>query len=150
MTSVFDPDAFMNQTVEGENDTKFEPIPEGEYPAVIDTIQFRSVDTKAGPRVVLDVMYELQDAAVKEQLGRDSLKVRQSIFIDTTPSGAIDLGRGKNVGLGKLRAAVNQNTPGWQPAMLQGAGPVLVKVGHRPDKNDPSVVFAEVKAVGKF
>lgn len=150
--SAFDPDTFMDGDVEGEMDTVIVPVPVGDYQAIIDKVEARQIEGKDGKpdRVVCDVIWEVHDNAVKELLGRDKVTVKQSLWLDTLDSGALDLGPGKNVGLGKVRAALGQNKPGekWSLRMLNGAGPAMIKVGHRPDKNDPSVTYAEVKSVG--
>jgi hypothetical protein len=44
------------------------------------------------------------------------------VWLDITPQGSLDMGRGKNVHLNRLREAFNQNRPGqpWNPMMLVG------------------------------
>lgn len=74
--------------------------------------------------------------------------VRQTLWLDTTESGGLDFGKGKNVGLGRLREALGQNAPGkpWAPGMLVG-GVAKVKVSHSIDKRDNVTINADVKAV---
>lgn len=147
--SVFDPDSFLETSTEGAMDTQYKPIPVGEYAAVIEDIKLQSFPGKDGEeRHVLNVIYNIIDSDLLAELERDKVTVRQSIWLDLTPTGAFDLGPGKNVGLGKLRAAVGQNHGSWAPRMLKGAGPLLVNVGHRPAKNSDEI-YAEVKSVGK-
>jgi len=129
--SVFDPNTFIHNEVKGEMDTVQVPIPEGEYPAFIDEVTAQAIDTKNGQQMALNVLFTITDDEVKEELGRDVVIARQTVWLDLDDNGALDLGKGKNVGLGKLRAAVGQNTAkAWAPGMLQGAGPVKVMITH--------------------
>lgn len=148
--SPFDPDTFMTTSTDGANSTVSEPVPSGDFNAVIDKVDVRPVETKNGQSYSMDVTWNILDDAVKSKLDRDKVTVRQSIWLDMTAQGQLDMGKGKNVGLGRLRSAVGQNDPGkpWAPGMLTGAGPALIKVGHRADKNSDQI-FAEVKAVAK-
>lgn len=147
--SAFDPDSFLNEQVEGALSTSFEPIPEGEFLAVIGSEE-KSIQVRqtAKGSTILDVTWELQDAELSTQLGRDKLTVRQSLFLDLTPEGTLDRGKGKNVQLGKLRAALNQNDPNrpWTFGHLKGAGPAMIRVTQRPS-DDESVIYNDVKAV---
>lgn len=148
--STFDPDSFLNETVDGALSTSPEPIPEGEYLAVIGSgdkaIQVRQ--TQKGS-TILDITWEIQDGALAEQLGRQTITVRQSIFLDVTPQGTIDRAKGKNVQLGRLRAALHQNDPSkpWVFGHLKGAGPAMIKVGQRPNPEDETIIYNDVKGV---
>ena len=149
---MFDPDKFMQQTTSEAGSTTFEPIPQGEYSATIDDIKFRSVPTKNGDSVVLDITWLLNAPEVSKQLGRDKLTVRQSAWIDTDSNGGIDMSKGKNVALNRIRDALGQNTAGkaWNPPMLRG-GAAKVQVKHRASKEPGSdALFSDVVAVGKL
>jgi len=124
----------------------FDPIPDGDYTAMISKVERRAVNTKAGPGVVIDITYALQAPDVAARLGRELLTVRQGIFADLTPAGDFDMAKGKNVQLNRVRAAVGQNEAGkpWNLEMLQGAGPLKVHVKLRPDKNAPDVIYNDV------
>lgn len=145
--STFDPDTFMSMTSNESNSTKLEPVPEGEYIALIEDIKLR----QAGDRYPLDVSYLLTDPELAKSLGRDKITVRQTIWLDITSNGTLDHSKGKNVGLGKLRAALSMNEPGkpFSVNMLKGAGPVRIEVKQSPDKNDPETVYSNVVKVGK-
>ena len=142
--SAFDLDKFMEQSAD-VGSTTFEPIPQGEYTAIIDDAVLRT----AGDGVVLDVTFLLQDEAVKAKLGRDKLSVKSGFFLDTTPNGGFDMSKGKNIKLNKLREAVDQNKPGWKVPQLKGAGPLKVLVSLRPDKNSDAI-YNDVKSFGKM
>ena len=150
MNSIFNPDDFMNATTTEANDTTVTPVPPGEYRAQIEKIETREVNGRDGPRYVMDVTYSILDDAVKAELGRDKLTVRQTIWLDVTSQGQIDSGKGKNVGLGRLRQAAGFNVPGkpFALSMLNGAV-VKVTTGLRSSKDDPTTQYAEVKAVGE-
>lgn len=150
--SMFDPDAFLSGTVDQEMDTSIPPIPEGNYKAIVEEVGAR----ESGEYKLLDVTYELLEGEmgegldeIKEQLGRKKLTVRQSIFLDVDESGAIAIGDGKNIGLGRLREAAGQNRSGqpWSPLMLKGVGPLVIGVTQRPDKNDETKVYNDVRRV---
>lgn len=147
---MFDPNQFLDMQTSEALDTKVIPCPVGEYLAVIDKIAAKSGEKDGKPWTILDVVWDIQDEGVKATLSRDKVLVKQGISLDVTDAGSLDFGKGRNVGLGRLREAVGQNTPGrpWSPNMLPGnMGKVIV--GHRPDKNDPSILYAEIKAVTK-
>lgn len=147
--SVFDPSTFLNTQETGALSTSYDPIPDNEYSAFIgageEAVKARS--TQSGQHI-LDVTWEITDPALAEQLGREKVTVRQSIFLDMTAQGTLDRGKGKNVQLGRLREALNQNDPSrpWSPLSLRGAGPAKIKVTSRTTDQG---VFNDVKAVSK-
>lgn len=141
---MFDEDAFMSSTSEGEMDTEFTPVPVGEYPAVVKKLATRSGSSEKGDWAVLDVTWGIDDAQVSKITGFDSPSVRQSIFLDVTESGGLDLGKGKNINLGQLREALGQNGSGaWSPSMLEG-NVATILVEHRLYDGR---TFADVKSV---
>lgn len=150
---TFDADAFLQSSTTDSNDTKIIPCPVGEYMGIIEKITPKQVQFNGGTetRVVLDVLWAVEDAGAKAATGRDLVTVKQTIFLDTTPVGGLDMSQGKNVALGRLRAAVGKNNPGEQFAfaMLPGLS-AKISVSHRQDKNDPETTYAEVKAVTKL
>lgn len=150
VTSTFDPQAFVDMQVSDANDTVLLPVPVGEYTAVaekVDVAQWQSKDgSKAGVKLV--IQWSIDDANVKTFMGRDTVLCRQDIMLDTTPQGSLDMGKGKNVGLGKLRAALGKNTPGVAFSFSQIPGSVAkVKVDQRSDPQDAEKIYSEVKGV---
>lgn len=145
---MFDTNAFLNQTVSGPMSTRLKICPEGEYPAVTDEkMEVKTIKTKDGDRHVCSIYWNILDEAVKTEVGRDKVSVRQDIWLDMDERGVLDGSEGKNVGLGRTREALGQNNdPNWTPAKLKNAGPALVKVTHRKDK-DSDDVYDEVKKV---
>ena len=151
--SIFDPDQFANMTVMEANSTVSTPCPAGEYLAIVKEFKARQWKKKDDPSVVgmaLDILWSVEDQAVKAELDREEVIIKQGIMLDLTIEGGLDMGKGKNIGLGRLREATSLNTPG-QPfafSMLPGR-PAKIVVTHRPDPADTSIVYAEVKAVAK-
>lgn len=147
---MFDATSFLDMSVEGQLDTKAIPCPQGEYAAIAEKVDARQWTGKADPTksgVVLEVVWSIEDANVREQLGRDKVTVKQGIMLDLTDSGTLDMGKGRNLGLGRLREAINQNQPG-QPFSFQNIVGQMAKVtvSHRVDGED---IFAEIKKVAR-
>lgn len=142
--SMFDPDAFMSTNIEGELSTSIPPIPEMEEALLV----IKSVDPRVAGKdkdvIVLDVTFVVDEQEAREATGMDEPSVRSGIFLDILDDGSLDTTEGKNVGLGRLRAAVNQNSAAaWNPAML--IGQVLRgKITQRPEE-DGDRIFNDVK-----
>lgn len=142
--STFDPEMFMNVPVEGANDTKRPIVPAGEYRCQIFKLVPRSGTIENGdkagqPWCSYNLVLEVLDDAVKEELGLDRVFVNHNVFLDLTPDQQLDMGRGKNVALGKVREAVGQNDPSspWSFAMLLGQiVKANVTVGVNPKTHD--------------
>lgn len=141
--SAFDPDLFMNTSTTDSNDTNFVPVPTGEFNAVIDEVK----PGMAGDKPVLKVKWLIDDAEVREVTGQEKPAVTQTVWLDLTAGGGLDMGKGKNVGLGRLREALGQNTPGkpWGPGMLMGQV-ARVQISHRPGK-EAGEIYADIKQV---
>lgn len=151
MTSTFDPTAFLDATTEESMSTSSLPCPVGEYPATIKEVKVRQASSSKDPSQVFftaDIFWTIDDPALCAELERQEIVVKQGIFLDITDQGALDCGKGKNAPLGRLREATNTNKPGMPFSLNQLPGRAAkVTVTHRPDKNDPQTVYAEVKAV---
>jgi len=142
MTSEINLDAFMATEIEGELDTEFTPIPEAEYQALIKEIK---PGTTPKGSAFMEVIWIVDDASVRELLGMDEPTSRQTVWLDFTEAGALEFGKNKNVGLGRLRDALGQNTGApWKPTDLLGQV-ATVDIKHR--LGDKGGVFAEVRAV---
>jgi len=140
---MFDPDEFLNTAVEGTLDTRMIPVPEGEFLATVSALGSRVVGENSLP--VLDVTWKIEDnEEVSAVTGRPVSTVRQTIWLDISESGGLDMSKGKNVGLGRVRDAVNQNGPGpWSAAQLEGAM-AIVRISHRIHNEE---TYADVKGV---
>lgn len=148
---MFDPQQFLDMPIEGANDTVNTPVPVGDYPAAVEKVdvrQWRKRDDPTSCGLALDLLWSIESDTVKQLLGRNKVLCKQGIMLDLTESGGLDIGKGKNIGLGRLREAVGLNTSG-QPfsfSMLLGHM-ALVNIKHRVDGEN---IFAEVKSVAKL
>lgn len=148
---MFNPEQFLDQQFTEANDTKLVPVPVGEYTAIAGEVKCRQWQSKADPSksgLTLDITWEIDDPAVKELLGRDKVTVRQGIMLDLTDSGSMDMGKGRNVGLGRLREALNLNQPGQAFSFSMIPGRLAkVAVTHRIDGEN---IYAEVKSLARL
>lgn len=153
--AMFNPDEFKGGTTTEAGSTTITPCPVGEWVGRIDKVDFRQSQGVKNPSetyTFCDLTYEVDNDEVRKACDRDKVTVRQSIIVDVTPDGkGLDMAKGKNVGLNRVRDAVGQNIAGqpWAPSMLEGKV-LKVKVKHRADPNDSSIQYAEVASVGKL
>ena len=113
--SIFDPQALLDSTTEESMSTTVVPCPEGEYPATIKEVKLRQWQSAKDPSLAglaADIFWTVDDQQVLQLLERKEVIVKQGIMLDMTEQGGLDCSKGKNVGLGKLREAVNLNVPG--------------------------------------
>ncbi len=146
MTS-FDPATFLNATVEGALDTKTVPCPAGEYLALADKVDVKTWASKDGSSsgLKLEIIWDIQDENVKKLLDRDTVKVKQDQMLDLTETGQLDMGKGKNIGLGRIREALGMNKAGEAFAFSMIAGRMAkVLVSHRAVGED---LFPEIKKI---
>ncbi len=146
--STFDAKNLLEVAFTQSNDTKLIPTPEGEYMAVIEAIDIKSgVSQKNNePWARLDCSVAIDDPQVESQIGRKP-KIRAGVMLDILESGGLDLGKGRNVQLGRLREATGKNQEGVPFRFQDLIGQIVkVKVSHRPDPKDPAVIYDEVKA----
>jgi hypothetical protein len=147
--SMFDIAAFSNATFDQPNDTVMVPCPEGEFVGVIEKPEIRPWKQKDGDKsgLALDYMVAIDDPKVTEVTGRKPTRVRGGVMLDLTDAGGLDFGKGKNVGLGKLREAVGLNQAGQPFSFNMLAGQMIrAKISTRVDGDR---MFDEVKAVSK-
>ena len=146
--STFNPDTFLNIEVSSPNATAYVPVAEGEFTGSIKKIAPRVLNDG---RAVLDVTWAVDDETTRQETGMAEPTVRQTIWLDLNESGSLDFGKGRNVGLGRLRDALGQNETGklWQPGMMVG-GVAKIKVTHSIDKRDNETIQAGVVSVAKL
>jgi hypothetical protein len=142
----FDPDAFMHETYTEAASTRETPLPEGEYLGTISKVT-PPRQTNNG-YVLQEIHFRVDHPELEEELGRSVSTARHTLFLDMTDSGSLDLSSGKNIGLGRLRAALGQNEPGepWSPSQMEGQQ-ATIRVKHTPDKNNPEVIYTDVRGV---
>lgn len=144
----FDPAIFLNQEMNEAMDTKIIPCPAGEYPALAEKVDVKGWASKDGSSsgIKLVILWDIQDEAAQTTTGRNPLRVKQEQMLDLTEDGtSLDFGKGKNVGLGRIREALGLNVPG-QPfsfQMIQGQM-AKVNVTHRVDGQD---IYDQVKGI---
>jgi hypothetical protein len=131
-------------------ESKFTPVPAGEYAAAIvrDSITVEQVPFKDGNT---GARFTAQWQIEGEVGGMTNPKVRQQFLLDINGFAAngaprLKTGANQNVRLGRLIDISGQKVTEWSYAGLVGAR-AKIKVTHRPDKNDPEIVYAEVAAV---
>lgn len=132
----FDPQLFLQQGQKAVANATFVPqCPPGDYPMVIDSLkaeQFSGVKDPSKTYTKIKFGFDVQDEGVKAQLKRDKVLVYHDFLLEMTEDGSgIDMGEGKNVNLGRIRAACGLNQPGveWNFGMFVGR-PVLGHVEH--------------------
>ena len=140
--SEFNADQFIQTETEGQLETEFTPIPEGEYRAVIKEVK---PDTTPKGSPYLEVIWIIDDQEIRDLIGMDEPTSRQTVWLDMNEQGGMAFGKNKNIGLGKLRDALGQNTGApWSPLMLLGQ-PATVNIKHRLGSEGGT--FSEVKGV---
>jgi len=160
--SKFDPDDFMQQTIDAPISDDYILCPEGEFEARIDDFDSKIFRTnefvyKQGPSeglpgemTTFNCPWVINDDRAKQVLNRDKVIVFQPIILDFDDNGKLDLGINKNVNLGRIRTAVGQKDMlPWGISKLRGQGPCMVRVVHKDIKRkDGSMIkVAEVNRV---
>jgi hypothetical protein len=147
-TSTFNPDTFLAQEIKGANETKFTPIPKGEWKAYIDELGMDEYENQP----ILIVGMIIPDEQLKKQLGMEQPKIADRIFLDYE-NGALAFGMNKNVKLGRLREATGLNDPKkpFNFNMLRGQT-VMIMVDHtegKPGTANAGETFARVTRYAK-
>ena len=154
--STFNVEAFSSGQFEGANDTRFVRIEPKEYQASI--VGPFGEDKKTRIRtsdkgfVMLDVVWQPEDEAQKQALGLDRLPtVRQTVFLDVTTQGGLDMGPFKNADLGRLREALGLNAEGQKWSFMDFIGKAArIKVEQKPNERDQANPYTNVTAVTKL
>lgn len=148
---TINPEEFLQTTTEVALDDVIDPCPPGEHLCIagkpeVATFTYKKGENEGQTGYRMIIKWDVQDEAVKQQLDRSKVTVTQSVLLDVTPDGnGLDFSKGKNIGLGQIRTALGQNTPGqpWSPVMIEGQpAKVKVKAGVYNDR-----VTAEVSGV---
>lgn len=151
--SSFDPTAFGAGSFEGQGDTRRLQIEAKEYTAFVvgpfgEDKKTRIRTTDKG-HVIFEVVWQPEDPEQQQRLKVEKLPpVRQSIFLDLTEGGGLDMGPFKNADLNKLREVFNLNQPGVKWSFSDFVGKAAkIKLEHKPNKDDPANPFSNVTAV---
>jgi len=156
MSSAFDPTLILDAAETTEAAQKGDPIPVGEYTGMTGSVhKVKRVTTKDNDvlhflefQVMIDGSSPTPDGrTVSEVTGARSTTLRAEGRVDLTPQGGWDFAKGKNNFIRRVREALGQNVPGqaWKLPMIHNQ-PIKVVVGHRPDKDDPTILYPEVKS----
>ena len=145
--STFDPDLFLGGEMKGGFETSYARVSPGEYSAMIDGVKVRKVNTKDGERAVMDITWLILDEEVKKETELERPTCRQGFFLDINDKGGLERGKNKNVGLGRLFAAIGiDQGDKWSPEGLKGyLG--TVRIEHKPNEDDPENPYANVTRV---
>lgn len=128
--------------------TRRDPLPEGEPICQIIKVEPVSGEKNGKGWFKLNVVLDIADADYLAAAGRDKASITYGIMLDMTEAGTVALGPNRNVNLGKFMEAAGCNKPGKSPQDAMGAY-VKARISHRPDPNDPAVIYDDVKGVTK-
>lgn len=149
--STFDAANFLNTVYTDTNATQYVPIPEGIFPCmtgipnVASGVSAKSTDGK--PWYRLDLPIIIDDAGVREAMGRDEVKSKFSVMLDVE-DGVLSTATGRNVQLGRLREALGLNEPGQEFTLTMLSGKAAkCQVSHRAHPSRPGEVIADVTEI---
>lgn len=151
----FSIDAFQQGSFEGAGDTRRIQLEEKDYVALVEgpfgeegKTRLRATDKG---QLILDVMWRLDDPEQRQKLGLEKLPLkRQSIFLDLTPQGGLDMSAYKNSELNRLREAFGLNEDGKPWSFRDFIGkPATVKLKNSANKDDPENPYQNIVAVAK-
>ena len=148
MTSIFNPEAFLNSTQSGGFSTKRPTVNDGEYPGQLmegkDGFDIKVVPVDGKPRFILALGWELLSDTAREQTGLDKPRVKQDIWLDVE-GGSLMRDRTHNVELGRFLEGVGLNSASgeWSPIQLRTLGVCKLKVV--TDKQGYNKVTAAVR-----
>ena len=120
---------------------------------MVEKVNAREQEIKKGERagstiVVADIIWELLDDRLKEALNMQKITCKQSLFLDLTPEKQLDMGKSKNIALGKVREALglNDKKKDFFLGLLIG-NTAKVQVVHEPNEQDPTSPYSKVNRV---
>lgn len=151
MTSTFDPSHILDLST-SEESVRRPPLPAGEVlQGEISDISVRINQGKKDPSqsyTSVDVKIKFSTAYIAGQ--PENVTVKDGFLLDLTDAGQLDMSAGKNGRLGRYREALGMNTPGQPFSIRQMQGrQIKATIKHRPDPNDPSILYEEVAAIAK-
>lgn len=157
--SNFDPDAFMQQTIDGPLETEYKLVPAGEYQNVfIDDFDSKSLQLMEGTSVSTGKDYSFlkfslpfkisNDPRVLAEIGRDTTTAYKEMNLDRDENGSIATGPNKNVELGRVYDAAGLNVGQRNLASLRGTGPFVITIVHESGKRKDGSEWKQAR-VGK-
>jgi len=122
-----------------------------EYDAIVSEVKTVLRSNKEGNETpVVDIKLTVEvPYAQQANVGRDTIDLTDSVWLETTASGEIDMGKGKNFRMKEYRDATNNNVKGkpFNFEMLAGH-PVRVVVGRYTSKKNGKD-YESVKGVAR-
>ena len=154
MDSTFNPEQFLGSALNAPL-TKRPPMAAGRpFDATIGAIKVRS-GTSTGkdgqPRdwVAFDFPLEIEvPADLQAQVGQPKITLTDSVFVDTTPGGGLDMAPGRNRGLRRYYDATGLNKAGTTPNHLPG-NRVKVILKHEPARDGSGDLYERVETITK-
>jgi hypothetical protein len=142
MADTFDPSVLIETEYTGDLNRQLTPVPEGIFFGRIREggVKVKKGISKAGNAYcVCDLAFVIQDEEVKAATNLEEPMVFASVFLDLTPSGALETRESNpnaNVQLGRLKHALGlrEGKP-WSLRSFEGLGCYL-KVTQDPDPED--------------
>lgn len=151
MDSSFNPEQFLGAALTAPL-TKRPPADAGvPYAAVIQMPKIRPwhSDAKGTSGFAADIPLEITlPEAVASKVGQPKITLSDSVFLDTTPSGGLDMSPGKNRGLRKYYDATGLNKPGTTMQSLPGQM-VKVVLKHDVAKDGSGDIYERIDAIAK-
>ena len=140
--ALFDAETFLDEDVGGTLSTERTLVPIGTY----ESCYIKGVKPQEGiigkgdrtgePWARMVFQWVIDDDAVRTELGKTEVVVSQGIMLDLDASGKLDTSKGKNIRLGKLRAAlgINDGDVKWREFLNK---PATLQIGHEVYKDSP-------------
>lgn len=152
--SSFDPIAFLGAALDKPL-VKRPPMAVGvAYPATIGGLKVRSgtsIGKDGQPRdwVAFDIPLEIEVPAEQQQtVGQPKITLTDSVFVDTTPTGGLDMAPGRNRGLRRYYDATGINKPGTTPNHLAGLF-IKATIKHEVAKDGSGDLYERVDQIQK-
>lgn len=153
--SGFNVEAFAGGSFEGEGDTRRLQLEEKDYRATVEgpfgDEKATRIFTSDKGAVALVVQWRLDDPEQQAKLNLDRMPMkRQTVWLDLTPNGGLDMGPYKNSELNRLREVFDLNKPGVQWKFSDFIGrTAVVKLKNSKNPEDPNNPYQNITAVSK-
>jgi hypothetical protein len=149
--SNFNPEQFLGAALTAPL-TKRPPAAAGRpYSAVVQMPKLRAwaSEAKGTSGVAADIPLEITlSPDVAQTVGQEKITLTDSVFLDTTPSGGLDMSPGRNRGLRRYYDATGLNKPGTTMQHLVGQM-VKVVLKHDLAKDGSGDIYERVDAITK-
>lgn len=143
----FDANSFLDSQISGANSTERILVEPGVYSAFVADLKsatgFSEKNNQQWAR--MDVVFEIQDEHQQERTGRARILITYGIMLDLDANGDLDMGRGRNVRLGKFRKALGKNDGPFNPRELMHLY-AKVDIKHEIYNNEPQEKISGVSA----